>query len=124
MSRVLLVEADDLIRASLTKALGRFGHEVIATSSAREALASMSRHHPDVILTEHLLGGDITGSMMLEHCALVSPDCARVLMSSGDLPKKVLRRGAHDVYLAKPFSIHVVAATLGDLSSRDQPKAA
>lgn len=124
MSRVLLVEADESIRASLTRALGRFGHEVIAAGDAREALASMRRHRPDVLLTEHQLGGDVTGSMILEHCALVSPGCARVLMSNGDIPQEVLRRGAHEVYLAKPFSIHVVAATLGDLSSRDEPRAA
>ncbi len=124
MSRVLLVEEDALIRSTLSKALERYGHDVIAARSAYDAVSSMGRDKPDVILTEHRLEGAMNGSQLLEHASLVLPQCARVLMSSGSIPTETRRRGAHEVYLAKPFSIHVVAATLGDLDANRSSRAA
>ncbi len=117
MSTVLLIEVDALVRDTLTKALERQGHEVEATDDVRHAMAWMAQNSPDVVMTELIVGHGTSGSMLLDYARSSHPRAVRILMSSHPVLDSRQHAHNHDVYLAKPFSIGVIASTLRDLSA-------
>src|SRR5690349_12987378 len=52
MARVLLVEDDDAIRTSLSKALTAAGHVVTAVAGGADGVAAVARDKPDVLLLD------------------------------------------------------------------------
>ena len=89
-ARVLIVEDDEHVRASLRLALEQEGNEIAEAGSAEEGLPVFRRHPPDVVLVDIMLPG------------ADGFDLCRDLRRESDVPILVLtaRSDSHDVVAA------------------------
>ena len=108
---VLLVDDEELIRASTAQMLADLGFTVLEADSGRSALALLHRPKLDLVVTDHLMPG-MTGTEFAREAALVRPGVP-VLVISGyadldalapDLPR-----------LMKPFREVELAQALASL---------
>jgi CheY-like chemotaxis protein len=112
---VLLVDDEELVRASTASMLTELGYEVIETSSAEEALRLVHEGlAPDLLMTDHLMPG-MTGTELAREIQARRPGTP-VLIVSGyaelegiapDLPR-----------LAKPFRHAELAEQVAALLTR------
>jgi PAS domain S-box-containing protein len=112
--RALVVDDEDLVRASTADMLGELGYEVTECGSADEALRLLQASAPfDLLVTDHLMPG-MTGTELGRVAIQCRPDL-RVLVISGyadldgiapDLPR-----------LTKPFRQAELAEVLGGIAS-------
>jgi DNA-binding response OmpR family regulator len=120
-TRILTVEDDERIRASVKMALEDEGWTVDEAASGEEAIESFAEHDPDVVLIDIMLPG-IDG---FELC--------RSLRRSSDVPIVMVtaRADTHDVvagleagaddYLTKPFAPKELSARIRALLRRAKP---
>jgi CheY-like chemotaxis protein len=110
--KVLLVDDEDLVRASTSDMLNDLGYEVQEASSAEEALRILAGgYKPDVIITDHLMpgmsGADLARKVRDERMSvkvLVISGYAEVEGIASDLPR-----------LTKPFRSAELAQSLANL---------
>ncbi len=111
--KVLVVEDEEPIREMIRIGLERAGHTVSGVESGEEALASVRREQPDLVILDLMLPG-MNG---LEVCRRLRTDretagIPLIIVSARDEEKDVvtgLEYGADD-YLTKPFSPSILAA--------------
>ena len=112
--RILVVEDEELIAESLSLALESLGYEVIAVlSSGEEAVAQTEQTHPDIVLMDIRLEGDIDGI-----------EAAEIIRGRCDVPLIYLTGYADDAtverakvtepygYLYKPFEKRELRAAI------------
>jgi NtrC-family two-component system response regulator AlgB len=103
--RVLVVDDELHIRKMLAICLETDGHEVIAVSNGKDALAESARHHFDVAFVDLLLKKQ-SGADLIPELAAQSPWMRIVMMTayaSVDTAVETMKRGAVD-YIPKPFT--------------------
>jgi CheY-like chemotaxis protein len=107
----LLVDDEELVRASTAQMLAELGYEVTEAISAEEALRQLEGLSPDLVVTDHLMPG-MTGTE-LARTLRQRPSAPPILLISGyaedrgvpdDLPR-----------LTKPFRQAELAAALAGL---------
>ena len=104
MSKVLLVEDDPLVRATMTDALEDASHEVIAVEDASQAMQHLAYFPIDVLLADIRLPGTLSGIDLSHIVSSRWPDVIIFLISGrletdmGELPP-----GAE--FFQKPFSL-------------------
>lgn len=104
-AHILVVDDEGPIRYSLSKTLQRVGYQVSTAASGEEALAILTEHPHDVVLTDIRMPG-LTGVELLAKIKEQAPEAIVILMTAyASLSTAVesLRLGAHD-YLIKPVS--------------------
>ena len=111
-ARLLIVEDDDRIRASLRLALRDEGYAVVDSPDADSALERFREEEPDLILLDVLLPG-MDG---LELCRTIRRTSAVpvVMLTARDDSHDVvagLEAGADD-YVTKPYNVKEVAARI------------
>lgn len=139
MQRVVLIIDDDAaVRASLSLLLRRSGYEVLAATSPAEALESVGRVAPAVILMDMNFSLTTTGEEGLELLGRVRgivPHTPVILMTawgSIDLAVRGMKRGAFD-FVTKPWdnrqllmrvenAIEISGTKQGTLVHTDFPK--
>ncbi|WP_436794851.1 response regulator [Actinospongicola halichondriae] len=119
-AKLLIVEDDDRIRASLRLALREEGYAVEVAADAAEALSRFSAEEPDLVLLDVLLPG-MDG---LEFCRTIRRTSAVpvVMLTARDDSHDVvagLEAGADD-YVTKPYNVKEVAARIRALLRRTQ----
>ncbi|PYQ60485.1 MAG: Fis family transcriptional regulator [Acidobacteria bacterium] len=124
MAKILIVDDEQSIRATLAKILEDEGHRTAVCESGEEALAQAARDEFDLIMLDLWLPG-VDGMAVLErlHAAGAPP----VIVISGhgniDTAVRATRLGAYD-FLEKPLSLERVVLTishaLADRKLRDQ----
>lgn len=117
--KLLLVEDDPSMQATLQRALGRRGMDVTACADGRQALALWQSALPDVVLLDLTLPG-LDGLEVLEQArrsGLTTP--VLILTARGTVGDRVigLNSGADD-YLPKPFDLDELEARLRALHRR------
>jgi len=116
----LLVDDEDLVRASTADMLLELGYKVVEAASAAEALVAVDAGlKPDVVVTDHLMPG-MTGSELAERLAS-SDRPTPVLIISGYAEAEGL--SATLPRLTKPFRQTELASALADLSEPAAPQA-
>jgi signal transduction histidine kinase len=109
---VLVVDDEELVRASTAEMLSDLGYEVVEANSGEQALALLdSGLKPDLVVTDHLMPG-VSGTTLARLVRVRLP-AVRVLVVSGyaetqGLPADLPR-------LAKPFRRSDLAAAVADL---------
>jgi CheY-like chemotaxis protein/glycine cleavage system H lipoate-binding protein len=104
-ARILVIDDEEIVHASIRRILRRQGHTVDAVLSAREGLHKLYEDDHDLVITD-LMMPEMNGIELLEQ---MKKDGLRVpvLMVTGyptiSTAVKALRLGAVD-YLAKPFT--------------------
>jgi nitrogen-specific signal transduction histidine kinase/CheY-like chemotaxis protein len=128
---VLLVEDDELVRMSVNEMLTELGYTVIEAVNGQAALdqleaAQRSEHPIDVILSDIVMPGDISGLDLVDIIKAEYPDMKLVLTSgysnrfgefgnngNGDNSGGVGSGGPKDIaFLRKPFKVKDLAETL------------
>ncbi|HSH89416.1 MAG TPA: response regulator transcription factor [Ramlibacter sp.] len=117
--KLLLVEDDPSMQATLVRSLSRRGMEVSACADGRLALERWRGSSPDVVLLDLTLPG-MDGLQVLEQArksGLATP--VLILTARGTVGDRVigLNSGADD-YLAKPFDLDELEARLHALNRR------
>lgn len=112
MARILLVEDDPGIRASLIRALEEQGHAVASEPTGMRGLEAVVQGSPDVVLLDLGLP-DVDGLAVLGMLRAVSPVPVIVITARDEDPSIVaaLDAGADD-YVVKPFGLDHVAARI------------
>ncbi len=102
---ILIVEDDDGIRDTLVECLGAEGYAVTAVSNGAEALASLGRERPGLILVD-LVMPVMTGAELLERirAAPATRDLPVVLMTAAAADARNPLPAA-DAVLSKPFEL-------------------
>jgi PAS domain S-box-containing protein len=112
--KALLVDDEDLVRASTAEMLGDIGYDVTVASSAEEALTMIGDGlKPDLIVTDHLMPG-MSGAEFVRRVRSERPEVSILIVSgyadSGDIAPDLPR-------LSKPFRLDELRATLAALRS-------
>ena len=104
MARILVVDGDEELRASVETALSRAGYEVDSAGSAGQAYAHLQRASYELVVTEVKLL-DVDGFELMRHAKAMLPDVEMLVVTAfGDIPLAVdaIRHGAYD-FLTRPF---------------------
>lgn len=118
--RILIVESDPTLRASLATSLTDAGHEVEAAASGQAGLAVARASQPDIVLFDLLLP-DMQG---VEFCRLLRSDSGRraslcVLTSvDGEAARIEAFEAGVDDYVVKPHSMRELLLRIRSLSRR------
>jgi two-component system nitrogen regulation response regulator GlnG len=110
---ILVVDDEQSICWGLTRLGESLGHDVVAASSAEQALACAQRQKPDVVVLDVRLPG-MDGLSAIERFKYECGSVPIIVITAyGDLPTAVdaVRRGAFD-YIAKPFDVDKVKSAL------------
>jgi two-component system nitrogen regulation response regulator GlnG len=113
MSHVLIVDDEESICWGLSRLLAESGHEVSVAASAEQALASVERRGPDLVVLDVRLPG-MDGLTAMQHFTARAGDIPIVVITAfGNLEVAVaaMRNGAFD-YLSKPFDLDQAAAVI------------
>lgn len=109
-ARILVVDDEPQIRRSLQVNLESKHYAVLSASSGEEAIETMTRWKPDLVIIDLLLPS-MDGIELTRHIRKQSPVPIIILSALGDERKKVeaLECGADD-YVTKPFGMEEVLA--------------
>ena len=112
MTRILLVDDDEMSRGAIHKMLERLGHEVQSTGQGSDALARYQKEPAELVVTD-LIMPETDGLELIQAIRRINPQ-ARVLAISGggrveaEEYLSVARKfGAVEV-LTKPFTTQVL----------------
>ncbi len=111
--RILLVDDDAAIRASLGEALRGMAYDVLAVASGAEALGAMARFAPSVVLSDIRMG-EISGLELLTALNERVPHTPVILMTAfDDMPTVVeaMKLGAAE-FLVKPLDLDELQDTV------------
>lgn len=113
--RLLLVEDDPGVAAVAQELLEGLGLEVRSAENAPDALERLKRERFDIMLTDVVMPGGMTGIELARECARAWPEMRIVLTSgyAGDDVDAALA-DAPWPFVRKPYSGRQLAAVLGD----------
>lgn len=104
---ILLVEDDESTRQVICDFLDSLGIPYRAAADVEEGLALMRSMHPNILLTDLLLGGNYTSRPLIEECQKNYPHCKSILITASD--KRRAEEAALglkvDHLLLKPFNV-------------------
>ena len=108
MSKVLLIEDDDVMISLLKTLLGIDGYEVVAFRSGEDVLQVVQREQPDVILLDvnlkNLGISHVTGLDLVEQIrSNIDTKHTGVIMSSGINYQHESKAAGADAFILKPY---------------------
>jgi DNA-binding response OmpR family regulator len=120
--RILVVDDEAPMRATLEEILGGEGLNVVTAANGEAALAELQREPIDLMLLDLRMDG-LDGLQVIEAASKVSPDTVVVMLTAhGSLDSAIsaMRRGAFD-YLLKPARVpEILDAVQRGLTNRTQ----
>lgn len=123
--RVLLVDDEDSIRATLPLMLQRFGFSVISTATVPDALRLVSQEKFDVLIADLNVGSPADGFTVVSAMRRTQPQAVTFILTGYpdiDTALEAIRRQVDD-YLVKPTDIDaLVSAINSKLANRTPPK--
>ncbi len=126
-STILVVDDDREMANILVEILSTAGYRAIAANSGADALATVRREHPDLVISDLRMVG-LSGHQLQAEIKRVAPNLPVVIITAfGSIQTAVesMKLGAFD-YITKPFSndelLLVVTRALEDSSLRQEIK--
>jgi DNA-binding NtrC family response regulator len=124
---VLVVDDDHDMVAALGDILGKAGYRALGAHSGHEALATVERDRPDVVLSDLRMAG-MSGHGLQAELKRLAPELPVIIITAfGSIQNAVesMKLGAFD-YITKPFSnselLLIVARALENRDLRDEVK--
>jgi pilus assembly protein CpaE len=117
MKQILVVEDDPTLRSIVAQVLREEGYGVETAADGAEALAKVRNSPPDAVVCDFVLPG-LDGGGFVEACRSdpVGQTVPIVIVSSVDAAATAARRLPVQGYLAKPFELEHLVATVNELS--------
>lgn len=120
--RVLIVDDEADARRLLQKVLGDVGAEVIAASSAQQAIDSVNAAVPDILVSDIAMPGRDGYDLIRQvraagHTARVLPAIALTAFANKDDRRRAILAG-YQVHAAKPIDPHELIAIIAGLAGR------
>jgi DNA-binding NarL/FixJ family response regulator len=122
--RVLVVDADDRVRESLTGLLAIGGRCMVVASAGHvgPALDLAIDHQPDVVVVDPRLPDVAEGMAFIARLRVLQPDIRILAMSWSDSLETAIRESGADGFIRKTFRpAELVAAVLAATRSLDEP---
>ncbi|MGI8990996.1 MAG: sigma-54-dependent transcriptional regulator [Bryobacteraceae bacterium] len=113
LARILVVEDDDSVRATISTFLELEGYAVDPVASTRDAMERLKESAYPIVISDIYID-DRTGLDVLDAARLRDPKCAVILMTARGTMETVMaatRGGAFD-YVAKPFDLDRLLETV------------
>jgi signal transduction histidine kinase/ActR/RegA family two-component response regulator len=112
---VLLVDDDDIVRATVGEMLEELGYTVVDAAGGEEALALLQRGDTiDLLFTDVVMPGPLNGRKLADAAKKIDPDL-RVLFTSGYTENAIVHHGQLDPgveLLSKPYTREELGAKL------------
>ena len=123
--RVLFVDDEPSIRATLSVILRKYGFDVTVASSVPEALKEVEARPFDLLLCDLNINRAGDGFTVIRAIRQINPRCVTIVLTGfPDFESAV--EGIHervDDYIAKPISPDALVAVLGEKLAAREPKA-
>jgi signal transduction histidine kinase/CheY-like chemotaxis protein len=117
---ILVCEDDDDVRAYSVEVLRELGYEIFEAANGPEALALLEANSVDLLFTDVVLPGGMTGAVLAKEAAKVQPGI-RTLYTTGYARNAIVHHGRLDPgvdLITKPFSYAELAARVRDILDR------
>jgi CheY-like chemotaxis protein len=122
-ARILIVEDDDFVRASMVSSLEALGHVVTQAPDGEAGLAEVRRGRPDLIITDYLMPG-MTGTELMLRAREVLPGVP-IIIATGYADMKAIEQVlGGDILLRKPFQLAELAVSVDQALRRAEAVAA
>ena len=118
--RVLMVEDDDTVAAMVSEMLGHIGYGVVRAANAGIALRLLERETVDVVFTDMVMPGRLSGLDLAREISVRRPGLP-VVLTTGYSQAVATARDQGLPLLVKPYRIDALARALAD--ARRGPKA-
>ena len=124
MLRILVVDDDPMIQLVLRGYLQKWGHEVQVTSSAAEALDSLSAEAPFDLIMSDLVMPIMDGLEFARLAKQLYPKSHFILITGFAGRLETTDRSCVDLVMTKPFSYEEIGAGLATVFPRTSKPAA
>jgi CheY-like chemotaxis protein len=120
--RVLVVDDEDDTRRVISAVMSQHGAEVMACGSAREALDTLRRWRPDILMSDIGMPGE-DGYALIRQVRALPADCggrtpaAALTAYAREEDRKRALAAGYQLHVAKPFSAHELIAAVSNLHS-------
>ncbi len=111
--KVLVVDDDAKVRATVVRCILDYGYEVRGVGSAEEAIQTLEKTPFPIVFSDWRMPG-MDGFELLERIVKLNPETKVIMITGhGTIPSAVdaMRRGAYD-YLTKPFHLEEIRSIL------------
>ncbi len=114
--RVMVVEDDEFVLDILEKIIKREGFEVVAVSSARDALQELEKAKVEVIISDIVMPG-MDGMELLNNVKTNFPEIRMLMITghSGKYGKESVMEAGADGFISKPFKNIEITRTIQKL---------
>ena len=112
--RLLFVDDEEGIRATLPAILERRGYQVRVAATVPEALSEMRNHKFDVLVSDLNIGEDGNGFTVIRAMRKTHPNCVAILLTGYPAFETVVQAIEDEVdgYLVKPADIDSLVGTI------------
>ena len=120
-ARILIVEDDDFVRASMVSSLEALGHQVTQAADGEAGLAALQQARPDLLITDYLMPG-MTGADLMVRTRAMFPDLPMII-ATGYADMKLIEQVIGDgIVLRKPFQLAELAISVGQALDRQRQR--
>lgn len=116
-ARILIVEDDDFVRASMVSSLEALGHQVTQAADGEAGLSALQQARPDLLITDYLMPG-MTGAQLMLRTRAMFPDLPMIIATGYADMKEIEQVLGDDIVLRKPFQLAELAISVGQALDR------
>ncbi|WP_273035580.1 response regulator [Massilia timonae] len=118
-ARILVVEDDDFVRASMVSSLEALGHTVRQAPDGEAGLCALHDERPDLLITDYLMPG-MTGAELVQRTRAMFPGLPTII-ATGYADMKAIEQVIGDgAVLRKPFQLAELAISVGQALQRQR----
>ncbi len=123
--RLLFVDDEDSIRATLPLILQARGFEVTVAATVPEAIDSIQRHEFDVLLSDLNIGEAGDGFTVVQAAREVNPQCIAIILTGYPGFESAVEGIQHEIddYVVKPADIEALIARMENKLATRQSRA-
>jgi signal transduction histidine kinase/ActR/RegA family two-component response regulator len=120
-ARILIVEDDDFVRASMVSSLEALGHHVTQAADGEAGLAALQRTRPELLITDYLMPG-MTGADLMVRTRAMFPGLPMIIATGYADMKAIEQVLGDDIVLRKPFQLAELAVSVGQALDRQRQR--
>lgn len=120
-ARILIVEDDDFVRASMVSSLEALGHHVTQAADGEAGLRALEQARPELLITDYLMPG-MTGADLMVRTRAMFPGLPMIIATGYADMKAIEQVIGDDIVLRKPFQLAELAVSVGQALDRQRQR--